>query len=140
MMKLHDPATRSLPRTVLLTTAVLAVVFPLVQWMAALIFRDPIPPGPVWVRYVGVMAVAGVCMGLAIHATARRPRGWPHIFVNAWLILLVIGGDIEDFASESLDRFLLKWVVVSVITALVVGSMIHAFAGKDEPRPADGPG
>lgn len=131
------PGRLSLPRTVLLTTAVFAAVLPLVQWTAALVFRDPdpIPPGPVWMRFAAVLALTGACMGPAVYATASRPRGWPRSFVNGLMISLAIGADIEDFAGMPLDRFLERWMVVSLVTGLILGSVFHAFAGEDEPPP-----
>src|SRR5687767_9284531 len=69
-------ALPSLPLTILLGTAAAALVIPFLQWLALVIFRDPIPPWPVWVDFIAIKAVAGACVGAAAYAARRLPDGW----------------------------------------------------------------
>src|SRR5688500_14008777 len=95
----RDPPVRvlrSLPLTILVVTSLSAIVWPFVEWLTLLTFREPIPPWPMWTDYLAVRAAAGVCVGASLYAVSRIPRSWLRMCLYWILFFVLLGGDFED--------------------------------------------
>jgi hypothetical protein len=130
-----DPprAQRSLPLSILIGAAATGTFVPVWSWLELLIFHETLPgaTGPVWMGFVTVRAVAGLCVGAAVYAADRTPPGWLRWCLYCILMCLIIQGDVTDFVSRSLQRYLLFWVVSSLIYGVIVGTAFHVLQRRN---------
>lgn len=96
----------------------------------------PLPTGSAWVDYLAIRAVAGVCAGAALYAAGRLPVSWLRGFLYCSSLLLVMGGDPDDYARWSLGEWLEIWVVGSLILAVIFGTVFHALERRQRARQA----
>ncbi|HEX2081686.1 MAG TPA: hypothetical protein VHG08_28540 [Longimicrobium sp.] len=122
-----DPPVRAprSPARLLRSTAGLAILFPLLKWVQSLSFPDPgrVQPGPVWVSFATVLAVAGACVGAGVYAA--RPHRWLQSYLIGVMIVLMVNADIQQFAGMPLHTWLLQWVPSSLGMGIVAGAIYH---------------
>ena len=129
-------ALRSLPLAIVLGTTASTIGTPFVHWLDLLIGRAPMPPWPVWADYLAIRAVAGACLGAAAYAAVRLPDGWLRTCLYLILFLLLMEGDIQDFARWPLGFWLEIWVVGSLIVGVIFGTAFHALERRQRARQA----
>jgi hypothetical protein len=125
---------RSLPLAILLATAISGIAMPFLHWLALLILPLAVPPGPVWLQFVGIRAAAGACVGAAMYVAGRLPHGWLRWCLYWTLLFLLIEGDMPDFTSSSLDRYLSVWAASSLATGVLVGTVFHLLERRNRTR------
>ena len=139
MISQPDPPVRTLHwllLAVLVGIATSVVVVPFLYWLAFLIFREPVPPAPVWADFLVVRGVAGAFTGAAMYASSRLSHGWLRTCLYWTAFTLLVGGTIDDFAREPLHRFLSVWAVSGLIVGVLFGTVFHALEGRNRRRVA----
>jgi hypothetical protein len=125
---------RSLPLTIFLVTALFSIVWPFVSWLGLLPYPESIPPWPVWTDYLAIRAVAGVCVGASLYVVSRLSGSWLRMCLYWILFFVLTGGDVDDFARWSLGRWLSIWLVGSLITGVLIGSVFNALERRSRAR------
>lgn len=137
MTERSDPPLRllrSLPLTILWVTVLSTVVLPFIRWLGLLTIPGSVPPWPVWMGYLAIQAVTGVCAGAALYAAGRLPPGWLRMCLYWILFFVLTEGDVDDFARWSLGHWLSIRLGVSLIVGVIFGSGFHALERRYRAR------
>lgn len=118
-------ALRSLPRAILLGTALSAVVLPSLEWLTLMMYRELPQPPSLWVGYLAIKVISGVCLSAAFYAVWQLPRTPERWYLLSVLFFLLIEGDMEDYASGSLGSYLTLWVGSGVLAGVIVGTLFY---------------
>lgn len=121
---------RSLPLAIVLGIAASAIGTSLLSWIELLIAGMPVPPGPVWLDYMAIRAVAGACLGAAMYALGWLPDGWLRTCLFWTLFFVLIEGDMHDFTRWSLGYWLEIWLVGSLAAGVIAGTLMYALGRR----------
>jgi hypothetical protein len=116
----------------LVAWGIVAVGSPVLYRVLAIAYGglDPVPPTRVWMGFWAVMAALGTIVGAVVFVAERSGGSWARSFAFTLMVATAAVPTIEDFAREPFGRFLATTVVVSLFTALVMGSIFHAFGSR----------
>jgi hypothetical protein len=129
-------ALRSLPRAILLGTALSAVVLPSLEWLTLMMYRELPQPPSLWVGYLAIKVVSGACLSAAFYAVWQPPRDPLRWYLLSFLLFLLIGGDMEDYATRSLGSYLTLWVGSSVFSGALLGTLFYVLERRSRARAA----
>lgn len=132
-------AVRSLPGAILLGIAVSVIGAVLSRYYIGLLLPDaPLPTGQAWLNYMAIRAVAGACVGAGIYAVGWPPEGWLRMCLFWTLLLVLGGGDVDDFARWSLGKWVNIWLVGSLLAGVFLGTLFYGLQRLNDAGRRDG--